>query len=60
VEVQIFQDRDMLMRETFPEERLAIGWARMYGDRLKLQGWQEMPVKGPSPAPSSGSRPVLE
>ena len=50
VEVQIFQDRDLLMREVFPEERLALGWARLYGDRLKQQGWQEVPA-----APSTQS-----
>jgi hypothetical protein len=41
IEVQVFQDRDIVVREIFPEERLAIGWARLYGDRLKQQGWQE-------------------
>lgn len=44
VEVQVFQDRDIIVREVFPEERLARGWARLYGDRLKQQGWQEMPA----------------
>ena len=48
VEVQIFQDRDILMREVFPEERLAVGWARLYGDRLKQQGWQEVPSNNKS------------
>jgi hypothetical protein len=47
VEVQIFQDRDIIVREVFPEERLAVGWARLYGDRLKQQGWQEV-LAGPS------------
>ena len=41
IEVQIFQDRDIVVREVFPEERLALGWARLYGERLKQQGWQE-------------------
>jgi hypothetical protein len=43
IEVVILQDRDVLMRETFPEERLAIGWSELYGERLKQQGWQEAP-----------------
>jgi hypothetical protein len=45
VEVQIFQDQDIVMRELFPEERLALGWARLYGERLKQQGWQEVPAE---------------
>jgi hypothetical protein len=45
VEVQIFQDRDIVMRELFPEERLALGWARLYCDRLKQQGWQDVPAE---------------
>ena len=44
IEVHVFQDQDLVVREVFPEERLATGWARLYGDRLKQQGWQEMPV----------------
>lgn len=44
IEVHVFQDQDLLVREVFPEERLALGWARLYGDRLKQQGWQELPV----------------
>ena len=43
VEVVILQDRDVLMREMFPEERLAISWSELYGERLKQQGWQEAP-----------------
>lgn len=41
VEVQILQDRDLVLTEVFPEERLALKWARAYGDRLKLQGWRD-------------------
>lgn len=44
VEVQVFQDRDIIVREVFPEERLAVGWAQLYGERLKQQGWQERPL----------------
>ena len=44
IEVQVFQDRDIIVREIFPEERLARSWARLYGDRLKQQGWQEIPA----------------
>lgn len=41
VEVRILQDRDVVLAELFPEERLALNWARVYGDRLKQQGWHE-------------------
>jgi hypothetical protein len=41
VEVRILQDRDVVLAELFPEERLALNWAKVYGDRLKQQGWQE-------------------
>ena len=41
VEVQILQDRDLVLTEVFPEEGLALNWARAYGDRLKLQGWRD-------------------
>jgi hypothetical protein len=43
VEVQVVQDRDIVLTELFQEEWLALGWARAYGDRLKQQGWHESP-----------------
>jgi hypothetical protein len=46
VEVQILQDRDVVLAEIFPEERLALNWAQIYGDRLKQQGWQDAPMHG--------------
>jgi hypothetical protein len=44
IEVQILQDRDVVLTEIFPEEQLAIGWARAYAERLKEQGWRETPA----------------
>ncbi len=41
IEVQVFQDRDVVLREMFPEERLALRWAQAYGERLRQQGWHE-------------------
>lgn len=41
IEVVILQDRDVVMREVFPDERLAMSWSELYGERLKLRGWQE-------------------
>ena len=46
VEVRILQDRDVVLTEVFPAEELALKWARLYGDRLKGQGWFE-PPSGP-------------
>lgn len=44
VEVQVLQDRDVVLTEMFQEEWLALNWARAYGDRLKQQGWQDSPA----------------
>ena len=43
VEVQVVQDRDVVLTERFQEEWLAENWARVYGDRLKQQGWYDSP-----------------
>ena len=44
VEIQVLQDRDVVLKERFPEEWLALNWATAYGERLKNQGWQEIPA----------------
>jgi hypothetical protein len=44
VEVQVVQDRDIVLTEVFQEEWLALNWARAYGDRLKQQGWRDSPA----------------
>jgi hypothetical protein len=43
VEVQVLQDRDVVLTELFQEEWLAVNWARAYEERLKQQGWHESP-----------------
>jgi hypothetical protein len=43
VEIQVLQDRDVVLTEFFPEEWLAMNWAHAYGERLKAQGWRESP-----------------
>lgn len=43
VEIQVLQDRDVVLTELFQEEWLAMNWARVYGERLKAQGWSESP-----------------
>ena len=42
IEIQVLQDRDVVLKERFHEEWLALNWAKAYGDRLKNQGWQEI------------------
>lgn len=46
IEVQVLQDRDIVLSELFPEEMLAVRWATAYGERLKQQGWLEAPTDG--------------
>ncbi len=43
VEVQVLQDRDVVLTELFQEEWLALNWARAYAARLKEQGWRDSP-----------------
>ena len=44
IEMRILQDRDVVLTEIFPAEELALKWARLYGERLKRQGWFEPPA----------------
>ena len=44
VEVQVLQDRDVVLTELFQEEWLARSWAKAYGERLRQQGWQDSPA----------------
>lgn len=43
IEVQVLQDRDVVLTELFQEEWMALNWSRAYADRLKEHGWQERP-----------------
>jgi hypothetical protein len=43
VEIQVLQDRDVVLRELFAHESGALDWAREYGDRLKQHGWHDSP-----------------
>jgi hypothetical protein len=43
IEVQILQDRDVVLTESFVEEWLAMSWAKAYGERLRQRGWHESP-----------------
>ena len=42
VEVQILHDRDVVVREWFQEDWMAMNWARAYAERLRAQGWQDV------------------
>lgn len=41
VEVFVLHDRDVVLSELFQEEWMALDWARIYGDRLRAQGWRD-------------------
>jgi hypothetical protein len=43
VEVHIVHDRDVVVTEIFQEEWMALNWARIYGERLRAQGWLDVP-----------------
>ena len=43
IEIQVLQDRDVVLTELFHEEWLVIDWARVYAERLKAQGWHDSP-----------------
>lgn len=46
VEIQVVQDRDVVLTESFQEEWLAIAWAKAYGNRLRQHGWRDSPQAG--------------
>lgn len=43
VEVHVVHDRDVVLTEIFQEEWMALDWARIYGERLRAQGWHDVP-----------------
>jgi hypothetical protein len=45
VEVQVLQERDLVLKELFPTESAAVGWADEYRARLKQQGWDDSPER---------------
>jgi hypothetical protein len=51
VEVQVLQERDVVLKELFPNESSALTWADEYRGRLKKQGWNDSPgERSPSSA----------
>jgi hypothetical protein len=49
--VQIVHGRDVVMTEIFQDEWMALKWARAYRERLRAQGWADVPE-----GPATGSR----
>lgn len=47
VEVRVLHGRDVVVTEIFQEEWMALNWARAYGERLRAQGWEDVP-EGPA------------
>jgi hypothetical protein len=43
VEVQVVHGRDIVVTEMFQEEWMAMNWARAYQERLRVQGWNDVP-----------------
>jgi hypothetical protein len=43
VEVRVIHDGDVIVTEIFQEEWMALDWARVYGERLRAQGWLDVP-----------------
>ena len=43
VEVQVVHGRDIVLTEMFQEEWMALNWARAYKERLRAQGWNDVP-----------------
>lgn len=41
VEIFVLHDRDVVVSELFEEEWMALDWARIYGERLRAQGWRD-------------------
>lgn len=43
IEVAIVHDGDLVISEVFQEEWMALHWAKAYAERLRAQGWQDVP-----------------
>ena len=43
VEVHVVHGQEVVLTELFQEEWMAMNWARAYRERLRAQGWQDVP-----------------
>jgi hypothetical protein len=51
VEVHVLHDSDLVLKEVFADEPIALSWAEAYGERLKEHGWHDSPEeRSPSSA----------
>jgi hypothetical protein len=48
VEIHVVHGRDVVVTEMFQEEWMALNWARAYKDRLRAQGWHDVPDEAAS------------
>ncbi|HYT73426.1 MAG TPA: hypothetical protein VEL79_01650 [Vicinamibacterales bacterium] len=48
VEVQVVHGPDVVVTELFQEDWMAENWARAYRERLRTQGWQDVPEGPPA------------
>jgi hypothetical protein len=47
VEVHVVHGTDVIVSEVFQEDWMALNWARAYRERLRAQGWNDVP-EGPA------------
>jgi hypothetical protein len=52
VEVQVVHGREVVVTEMFQEEWMAMNWARAYQERLRAQGWNDVPDENSGASPS--------
>ena len=43
VEVHVVHGSELVLSELFQEEGMALKWARAYRERLRAQGWDDVP-----------------
>lgn len=43
-EVHVLQERDLVLKEQFATEAIAVLWASEYRARLEQQGWRDSPA----------------
>jgi hypothetical protein len=46
VEIHVVHGTEVVVAEVFQEEWMAVKWARAYAERLRAQGWADVP-EGP-------------
>ena len=49
VEMHVVHGAEILVTEMFQEEWMALKWARAYRERLRAQGWEDVPESSSGP-----------